>query len=281
MSRDDPATAHHDVPVVRLDGVTFSYGSEAGNEPVLEDVSFEVRPGDFMGLIGPNGGGKTTLLKLVLGLLEPDAGTVAVLGRRPREVSRFVGYVPQTSQIDAQAPATVLDVVLTGRLGARRWGFRYGTRDIALAREAMDQVGVADLATRRIGELSGGQRQRVLIARALASEARILLLDEPMAGVDLHMERGILDTLRDLLGHIPIILVSHDVGFVSAHVQRVACLNRRLSMHEPGEITRQVIADMYRDAGPVQELGHNSSCPFSLEHAHGAPTAHDTSDGAP
>ena len=131
----------------------------------------------------------------------------------------------------------------------------------------MERVGISDLAGRPIGELSGGQRQRVLIARALASEACILLLDEPMAGVDLHMEQGILDTLEGLLAEMPIVLVSHDVGFVSAHVKRVACLNRRLSMHAPGKITRQVIADMYHDAGPVQELGHGPGCPFSLERA--------------
>lgn len=158
-------------------------------------------------------------------------------------------------------------MVLTGRLGLSRWGIGYGRRHQAVAEAAMERVGVIDFARRRIGELSGGQRQRVLIARALASEAKILLLDEPMAGVDLHMEQGILDTLEGLLTQMPIVLVSHDVGFVSAHVKRVACLNRRLSMHEPGEITRQVIADMYHDHGPVQELGHNASCPFSLEHA--------------
>jgi len=250
---------------VDVSGVTFRYGGPDA-EPALEDVTFAVGPGDFIGLIGPNGGGKTTLLKLVLGLLDPQVGTVRVLGRPPREVSRLVGYVPQSSQIDDRAPATVLDIVLTGRLGISRWGFRYGSGHVAAARQAMESAGVGNLGERRIGELSGGQRQRVLIARALASEARILLLDEPMAGVDLHMEASILETLTQLRERMPVVLVSHDIGFVSAHVQRVGCLNRRLAMHAPGEITREIIAEMYRTQGPVQELAHEEDCPFDLRH---------------
>ena len=252
-------------PVVILEGVTYRYASSPDGEPAIEDVSFEIHAGEFIGLIGPNGGGKTTLLKLMLGIIEPKEGRIRVLSRPPREVSRQVGYVPQFSQVDPRAPATVLDVVLTGRLGISRWGFRYALDHVREARRAMESVGVGDLAEWRIGELSGGQRQRVLIARALASDARILLLDEPMAGIDLHMEQGILDTLNRLAERMPIVLVSHDVGFVSAHVKRVACLNRRLMMHAPGEITRETIAEMYRTAGPVQELLHHEGCPFDLE----------------
>ncbi len=254
-----------DTPVVRLRGVSFSYPGPESAGPALEDVDLDVMPGDFVGLIGPNGGGKTTLLRIILGLLEPDAGTVEVLGRPPREVSRWIGYVPQQSRLDPDAPATVLDVALMGRLGASPWGFRHAKGDVRLAREALDRMEVLPLERRRVGELSGGQRQRVLIARALASQARILLLDEPLAGVDLHMEAGILEVLQGLLSEMPVLLVSHDVSFVTAHVKRVACLNVHMVVSEPGTITRSVIAEMYGSRGPVRALEHRAGCPTSLD----------------
>ena len=198
-------------------------------------------------------------------MIRPQAGTVRVLGRDPREVSRQVGYVPQTAQIDQSAPATVQDVVLTGRLGLTAWGFRYGREHIREAQRAMAEAEVSEFAGRRIGELSGGQRQRVLIARALASDIRILLLDEPMAGVDLHMEAGILDTLNRLNESMPIVLVSHDISFVSSHLKRVACLNRRLVVHDANEISRDVITGMYGGQDVVQEVDHVHDCPITPE----------------
>jgi zinc transport system ATP-binding protein len=249
-------------PVAVLDRVTFRYPDRGNGPPILEDVSLGIEARDFIGLIGPNGGGKTTLLKLLLGLLTPDGGTIRVLGRPPREVRRRIGYVPQTSQVDVRVPASVLDVVLTGRLGASSWGFRHRRADVDRARETMREVGVADFAPRGFGELSGGQRQRVLIARALASDAAILLLDEPMAGIDLYMEQGILETLHRLNDRLPIVIVSHDVGFVSTHVKRVACLNRRLAIHRAGEITPDIISEMYRAESPVRPIGHRGDCPI-------------------
>ncbi len=246
-------------PVVRVSGVTFRYAP--GARPALEDVSLTILKEDFLGVIGPNGGGKTTLLKILLGMLVPERGEVRVLGRPPREVSRRIGYVPQYVHLDPHAPATVLDIVLTGRLGLSPFGFRYSREHVRAAREALEMMGVADLAGRRSRELSGGQRQRVLVARALASRAEILLLDEPMAGVDMHMEQGILNALRELNRRMPIVLVSHDVGFVSAHVTRVACLNHRLVVHPVEELSPQVIREMYREAGPVHALGHRHGCP--------------------
>ena len=248
-------------PVVQVEGVTFRYIATPDLPPVLDDVTLRIERGDFVGLIGPNGGGKTTLLKVILGLLTPHSGRVRVLGRRPRDVSRAVGYVPQHAVIDAGVPATVLDVVLTGRLGVSPWGPRYRRNDREAAREALRQVGVEPLARRRMGELSGGQKQRVLIARALASAAEVLLLDEPTAGVDLHMEQNIFELLHRLNERLPIVLVSHDVGFVSAHVNRVACLNRRLVIHPAGDVTPDVIAQLYHDHGPVQPVDHSGEHP--------------------
>jgi zinc transport system ATP-binding protein len=251
--------------IVEISGVTCRYGTPGETAPALEDIDLTIREDDFLGLIGPNGGGKTTLLKLLLGLIRPQVGTVRVLGREPREVSRQVGYVPQTAQIDHQAPATVRDVVLTGRLGLTLRGFGYGRDHLREADRAMEEAEVLTFADRRIGELSGGQRQRVLIARALASDVRILLLDEPMAGVDLHMEAGILDTLKRLNESMPVVLVSHDISFVSAHLKRVACLNRRLVVHAAAEISHDVIACMYGGHDVFHPVGHGGDCPIAAD----------------
>lgn len=250
---------------VCMEHVTFSYAPMENRQPVLEDASLTVEDNDFLGLIGPNGGGKSTLLKILLGLLRPLQGRIRVFGREPGLVSRQIGYVPQQAQIDLQAPASVLDVVLMGRLGLSPWGFRYGREDIDAARAAMMAVGVAEFENRRMAELSGGQRQRVLIARALASEARILLLDEPMAGVDLEMERGILETLRQLNARMPIVLVSHDIGFISAHVKRVACLNRRITVHAANEVSEETLSDLYRGQDPMRRVHHHHDCPIDDE----------------
>jgi zinc transport system ATP-binding protein len=249
----------HD-PVVELENVTFAYNGDA---PALDDVSLRVEGNDFVGVIGPNGGGKTTLLKVMLGLLEPSAGRVRVLGRSPARVRHRIGYVPQHAAMDPAAPADVMDIVLTGRLARSSWGFVFGESDRQAATRALEQVGVAELARRRIRELSGGQRQRVLIARALAADAQLLLLDEPTSGVDVHAESGLVELLHRLNDTLPIVMVSHDVAFVSRHLKRVACLNRRLVVHDAGEVTAEVIAEMYHDHVAVVE--HRHDCPSADE----------------
>ncbi len=246
--------------VVQIERVFFAYPPH-GSEWVLEDVSLTIGPRDFLGLIGPNGGGKTTLLRIILGLLEPQRGLVRVLGQAPQEVRTRIGYVPQHARVDPGVPASVLDVVLTGRLARSSWGFRYGREHIQAAMSALEQTGMAALAHRTMATLSGGQRQRVLIARALASDAELLLLDEPTAGVDPHMEQSLTDLLHRLNQRLPIVIVSHDVSFVSTHLQRVACLNRRLICHDAREITREVIAEMYHT--PIRVVRHEEACPLS------------------
>jgi zinc transport system ATP-binding protein len=243
---------------VEIRGATFRYGPE--QEPVLEDVSLTIPTDDFLGVIGPNGGGKTTLLKLILGLHQPERGTVRVFGQPPHLVRPRIGYVPQHARIDPTVPADVLDVVLTGRLSRSSWGAWFGRAHVAAAMAALRLTETDDLAQRQIGTLSGGQRQRVLIARALAADAELLLLDEPTAGVDPHMEQSLTDLLHRLNERLPIVLVSHDVGFVSTHLKRVACLNRRATVHEKGEITGELLSQMYRDHVHVH---HASGCPLS------------------
>ncbi|MBI5895430.1 MAG: ATP-binding cassette domain-containing protein, partial [Desulfobacterales bacterium] len=167
-------------PLIQAKDVWFAYN----HENVLEGISFEVAPNDFVAMIGPNGGGKTTLLKLLLGLLDPTRGTVRIFGQPPRQVSDRVGYVPQHAAINPHFPVSVLDVVLTGCLKPGAKWPRTTPAQRRSAREALARMGVADLAERRVGDLSGGQRQRVFIARALVGEPRILFLDEPTAGID-------------------------------------------------------------------------------------------------
>lgn len=256
--------------VIRVWDLSFAYGAA----PVLEGVNLEVGAGEFLGIVGPNAGGKSTLLKLILGLLAPQAGRIRVLGNPPAAASRLVGYVPQYPSFPRDFPITVEQAVLLGRIGGRGrqhagasglhnplpgWlaALRpggYGRADRAAARQALEEVEAADLAQRRIGSLSGGQLQRVLLARALAGEPRILILDEPTANIDQRLEGDIFDLLRRLNARLTILVVSHDIGFISSYVGRVACVNRTLICHRTDAIDGQVIRDLYGES--VRMVAH-------------------------
>ena len=228
-------------PVIGLEGVTFSYNGS----PVLEDITLSVEEHDFLSIVGPNGGGKTTILKLVLGLVKPAKGRVSVFGLPPEKARRRIGYMPQATALDKLFPVSVMDVVLMGRLGAgARFGF-YTRADAQAAREALEKVGLAAERKRPFAELSGGEHQRVLIARALVSGPDLLLLDEPTSNVDIAAETEFYRFLRDLSETITIVLVTHDLGFVSQHVKTVACVNRRLLCHPTCDITGGMISEIY------------------------------------
>jgi zinc transport system ATP-binding protein len=214
---------------------------------VLERVNLVVEGNDFLGLVGPNGGGKTTLLRVLLGLLEPQQGRVLIFGEEPEIVRSRVGYVPQLATIDASVPAVVRDVVLMGRLSRSSWGPRFDPEQMAAAQAALEQAGAAALAGRRFGELSGGQQQRILIARALAADAELLILDEPTSGVDLHRERELLELLHRLNESLPIILVSHDVTLVSAHLKSAAWVNRTLTSYAASDLSPEVIERIFHE----------------------------------
>jgi zinc transport system ATP-binding protein len=211
------------------------------NTLALEHIDLRVTEGTFLGLIGPNGGGKTTLLKCILGLLKPDSGTVLVMGEpagHPR-TRGLLGYVPQEPVTDFGFPVSIYDVVMMGRY-PRLGPFRRATsEDHEAVRKALNQVGVAELANRAIGALSGGQRQRAFIARALSSEPRILLLDEPMAGVDAKAQNQfyrLLGKLREELS-LTVVLVSHDIGVIPYYTEEIACVNQTLHLHgKPDEV---------------------------------------------
>ncbi|HYW91602.1 MAG TPA: ABC transporter ATP-binding protein [Gammaproteobacteria bacterium] len=238
-------------PVIRLQGVSFSYGGPR----VLDDVTLEVTRGEFLGVIGPNGSGKSTLLRLILGLIRPDTGQITVLGRPPKAARRAVGYVPQFTTFARDFPISVEGTVLMGRLGRTRWLGGYSASDRSRARRAMQETEIGSLAARPLASLSGGQLQRVLIARALACDPEILLLDEPTANVDLGAERTLFDLLRSFNRRMTIVVVSHDVGFISEYVERVACLNRTLVCHRTAELTGEAIQELY--GRPVHLIRHD------------------------
>jgi zinc transport system ATP-binding protein len=242
-------------PVISLQNVSFAYETT----PVVEDVSFTIGERQAVCMVGPNGGGKTTLMKLILGLLRPGRGEVRVFGQPPERVRLRMGYMPQHVRHDPQFPMTVLDIVLMGRLG--RGGLRgtfgwHGPSDRHAALEALRQVNMEGLAHRPFSALSGGQRQRVLIARALCCQPDLLLLDEPTANVDTLEESRLFEVLQELNKRMTILLVSHDLGFVTSLVQSVICVNRRVVVHPTSQITGEAIQDIYGEE--VRMIHHDN-----------------------
>ena len=254
-------------PVVELSDVWV----ELGGHVVLEGITMGVGEGEFVSVVGPNGAGKTTLLRVILGLVRPTRGEVRVFGRTPWELGRRrarIGYVPQTEGIDLGFPVRVLDVVLMGRYGLLGWVRRPGPEDRRAAREALELVGIPHLADRPIGECSGGERQRALLARALAAEPELLLLDEPTTGVDPAASEDFYELLRRVQERgVTIVMVTHDIGVVSRYVDKVACINRRLVVHgRPEEVlTDEALAEMY---GCAALFFHHGRVPHMVVRRH-------------
>ncbi|RKR06199.1 zinc transport system ATP-binding protein [Kushneria sinocarnis] len=228
-------------PAIDLEHV----GLTLEGQSILEDVSLRVPHQQFLGLIGPNGGGKSTLLRMMLGLMRPDSGRIRMLGRSPRHAARSIGYVPQFTRFTRSFPISVEDVVLMGRLGSGRWWGPWRRQDRRAIDGVFETLAIEALRHRRIEGLSGGQMQRVLIARALACQPSILLLDEPTASVDTDGERALFDLFAHLRCDTTIVLISHDLGFISDHVDRVVCLNRTLIDHAAEPVTADTIAQLY------------------------------------
>ncbi|MFQ5491611.1 MAG: metal ABC transporter ATP-binding protein [Phycisphaerae bacterium] len=231
----------NDPPAVEMKQVSFAYDGPV----VLADASLRITRGDFACIVGPNGGGKTTLLKLMLGLIKPHAGCVRVFGMPPEDARPRMAYMPQSARLDPRFPVTVMDVALMGRLGrSAPWG-PFGKSDRAAALEALDSVGLADVAGRSLSALSSGQKQRVLIARALACEPELLLLDEPTANLDARAEDDLYTLLHRLNASMTVVQVSHDVSFVTGFVRKAICVNRTVAVHATEAVTGDVISAMY------------------------------------
>ena len=251
-----PTAEQQSEPVISIENASFGYGSV----PVLESISLEVESGAFLGIVGPNGSGKSTLLDLMVGLRQPESGTVRLFGEPATEFAagERIGYVPQdATTVAREMPITVREVVRMGRYPRRLVG-RFSATDRQAVADALEQVGITDLAARRVGRLSGGQRQRVFIARALAAEADLLALDEPTVGVDAESREAFYELLADLnRSGLTIILIDHDIGVVTTYATEIACLNRRLYFDgDPSEfVATDALAEAY---GTDQHVLHHN-----------------------
>jgi zinc transport system ATP-binding protein len=232
---------------VRLSNVSAGYNGTLA----IENVSLDVMEGQFVAILGPNGAGKTTLIRVILGLIKPAQGTVEVFGRPIQRLGAErggIGYVPQTLAVDIGFPITVYETVLMGTYGRVGVARRPTETDRRAAGDAMERMGISDLRDVTLRKLSGGQRQRTFLARALATGARMLLLDEPTTGVDPATSGSLYELLRDLKKQgVTVMLVSHDVGVVATYIDTVACLNRTLVAHGRPEdvMTTDVLGAMY------------------------------------
>jgi zinc transport system ATP-binding protein len=242
-----------DLPAIEIADLFFSYD----NREILRDVELSIAPRDSICIIGPNGGGKTTLVKIILGLLKQDRGDVRIFGQKPEDAKQRIGYVPQYAEYDKQFPISVKEVVCMGRLGRTITG-RYTKKDREMTLAVLREVDLLDFADRAFSSLSGGQRQRVMIARALATGGDILILDEPTANIDHESEAHFFAILQELNQRMTILMVTHDVGFASKFFKRVVCVNRRVSMHPTSELTGELIKEMY--GGDFRLIHHDKQC---------------------
>lgn len=236
--------------IVSLKSIWFS----SNEVPILEDINFSIKQNAFLAIVGPNGGGKTTLLKVILGLIKPTEGDIRVFGRRPEEGRKLIGYLPQHTSLDFSFPINIFDTVLMGRYAGLFKG--YSKEDKEAATRALKTVEMLKLKDRQIGQLSSGQLQRVFIARALAREPSLLLLDEPMASIDPELQESFYKLLSKLRERMAIVLVSHDVGVVSTQVDEIVCLNRRLLYHGSVKEGLEHLAEVYE--GPIDLIEHGA-----------------------
>lgn len=246
-------TAKSDDTVIRFEQVDFSYNGE----PVLQDVNLLIHNREMIGVVGPNGGGKTTLLRLILGLLKPDRGKIFVFGESPARSSHRLGYVPQHMQFDYRFPVSVLDVVVMGLVAKTGFG-PLPKKQIRAAEEALETVSLLRFRNKPFAELSGGQRQRVLIARALATTPDMLLFDEPTANVDTSAGEQLYEILARLNQTMTILVVSHDIGFVNQQISSVVCVNHRVQIHPTSELAGQNIIDLY--GNDMALIRHDHRC---------------------
>jgi zinc transport system ATP-binding protein len=230
-----------------MQSLSASYGTDL----VLQDVNFRVNENDFIGVIGPNGGGKTTLLKIVLGLLKPVSGKMVF--NEELLNGKSIGYLPQMSTGDINYPVTVLDIVLSGLMIRKNIISRMSASDRLKADHVIEELGLSGMAGSTLNELSGGQMQRVFLGRAIIGDPRLLLLDEPGNFVDTTFENDFYEKLRDLNKRMAILMVSHDVGTISSHIKSFACVNRSLHYHPSHEITNE---DLLAYGCPIQLVTH-------------------------
>ena len=235
--------------IIELIDISATYGEEI----VLKDVNLTINSNDFIGIIGPNGGGKTTLVKLMVGLLKPVKGQIIKYKANGRDTKNQIGYLPQISRFDTRFPISVIDVVLSGLVSDKAVFKRYTQADKDKAVELLTRMGISDLYSRPIGELSGGQMQRVFLCRAIITSPSLLILDEPNTFVDSKFEADLYDILLELNKTMAIIVVTHDIGTISYYVKTIACVNKYLNYHPSNIITEKQLAAY---GCPIQIITH-------------------------
>ncbi|MBI4813768.1 MAG: metal ABC transporter ATP-binding protein [Methanobacterium sp.] len=233
---------------VEMENVSVTFN----NQPVLTSINLTIGVHDFLAIIGPNGGGKSTLLKVILGLLKADQGRVTVFGNKPGNPHNPIGYLPQHVSFDPDFPINVFDTVLSGRYHGFFKG--YSDDDRNMVEKVLEEVDMLNFKDRQMSRLSGGQMQRVFIARALVRDPKLLLLDEPMASIDPEMQNSFYKLLSRLRERMAIVLISHDVGAVSTQVESIACLNQRLYYHGPVEDSEKGLEAVYKC--PIGLISH-------------------------
>lgn len=237
-------------PAINVEDLTFGYSDSV----VLKGVNLRIEKGEFIGVIGPNGGGKSTLLKILLGLLDFKCGKVEIFGRSPKDAIDFFGYVPQHPGFDKSFPISVFELVMEGRLKWLPWWGVFSKQDVQAAEEALRKVGIEELSHRSLGTLSGGQMQRALIARALSSNPKLLLLDEPTASVDKEAEGQIFSLLKELSAEITIVLVTHDLKTAVEMVDRIVCVEKEVSTFKASEVCEHFALGLYHAPLLAKEL---------------------------
>lgn len=227
--------------LINIENVNVKFG----NKTVLKEINFSVEAGEFIGIIGPNAAGKTTLVKTILGLIKPASGNITVLNSSPNLVRHRIGYVSQKPEINSQFPITVKDAVMLGRFGNDNSFGTYTVEDKNITEEILQILNITNIATYKLTDLSGGQLQRVWLARALVCQPEILILDEPTANIDVIAEENIFKLLKNYNSKMTILVISHDVAFISSYVDRVACVNQNLICHDIESINGKSIEELY------------------------------------
>jgi len=240
--------------LIEIENLTVGYENKPN---VLRDVSLTIYKDDFLGIIGPNGGGKTTLLKTILGLIRQQSGTISFYDNGKKVPSLNIGYLPQINQIDKKFPITVSEVILSGLTPRKQLIRRYNSRDKQKVMQVAERMGITEILPRAIGELSGGQMQRVLLGRAIIDNPKFIILDEPSTYVDKLFETNFYKLLGDINKDIAIMLVSHDVGTIISMVKNIACVNQGLHYHSGSDISHEWLTNAYQSC-PIEILGHGS-----------------------
>lgn len=245
-------------PIISFRNVNFAYDRRV----ILKDVSFDIQSSDFVSIVGPNGGGKSTLFKLILGLEKPNAGTIKILDGSNKKARKKIGYMPQYLDYDKAFPMTAFNAVLMGCVGEHILGF-YNKKDHFAAIKAMELMNVRYLKDYPFSELSGGEKQRVLIARAIVTDPQILLLDEPTANIDPSGEQQFYENLKILADRMTILSISHDLSFVSKVVNKVLCVHQNVHIHSTSEVDSDLINNIY--GTDMQMVNHGDKCIVSFE----------------